>query len=166
MQALKRLMTNKGARTGIFFGATSGVITTIGLIAGLYAGTASLVAVLGGILVVAVADAMSDALGIHLAQEADPDSSNAHVWAATISTFVTKLCVALTFALPLIFLPLGIAVLVSIAWGLIVIVLLSSWLARAQHVAVLPVVIEHLTITVIVVILAHFIGGWVQSAFS
>lgn len=163
---MKRLMDNKGTRTGIFFGATSGVITTIGLIAGLYAGTDSLVAVLGGILVVAVSDAMSDALGIHLAEEADPDSNSTHIWAATISTFLTKLLVALTFALPLIFLPLGIAVLVSVGWGLIVIVLLSYYLARTQKTAVLPVVAEHLTIAIVVVVLAHVIGAWVQSVFS
>lgn len=59
---MKWLLKNKGAPTGVFFGATSGVITTVGLIAGLYAGTESVVAVLGGILVIAVADAMSDAL--------------------------------------------------------------------------------------------------------
>ena len=53
---MKRILRNKGARTGIFFGATSGVITTIGLIVGLHAGTQSMVAVLGGILVVAFAD--------------------------------------------------------------------------------------------------------------
>ena len=63
-----------GARTGLFFGATSGVITTIGLIVGLNSGTRSITAVLGGILVIAVADAMSDALGIHLANDHDlPD---------------------------------------------------------------------------------------------
>jgi VIT1/CCC1 family predicted Fe2+/Mn2+ transporter len=163
---MKRLMENKGARTGFYFGATSGVITTIGLIVGLYAGTASLVAVLGGILVVAVSDAMSDALGIHLAQEADPESSSAHIWAATISTFVTKLLVALTFALPLIFLPLGVAVVVSVGWGLIVIVLLSYYLARAQKASVLPAIAEHLAIAIVVVVLAHFIGVWVQSVFS
>ena len=163
---MKRLMDNKGARTGIYFGATSGVITTIGLIAGLYAGTDSLVAVLGGILVVAVSDAMSDALGIHMAQEADPESSSAHIWTATFSTFLTKLLVALTFALPLIFLPLGVAVIVSVGWGLIVIVLLSYYLANAQKVPVIPVVAEHLAIAVVVVILAHFIGVWVQSVFS
>jgi VIT1/CCC1 family predicted Fe2+/Mn2+ transporter len=163
---MKRLMNNKGTRTGIYFGATSGVITTIGLIAGLYAGTDSLVAVLGGILVVAVSDAMSDALGIHLAQEADPESNSAQIWAATISTFLTKLLVALTFALPLIFLPLGVAVMVSVGWGLVVIVLLSYYLAHTQKVPVAPVVAEHLAIAVVVVILAHFIGVWVQSVFS
>ena len=34
-------LSDRGARTGLFFGATSGVITTIGLLAGLYAGTNS-----------------------------------------------------------------------------------------------------------------------------
>ena len=76
---MKRLLKNKGARSGVYFGATSGVITTVGLIAGLYAGTESVVAVLGGILVIAVADAMSDALGMHIAQEADPDSTSDHI---------------------------------------------------------------------------------------
>ena len=56
---MKKLLSNKGTRTGLFFGASSGVITTLGLIVGLYSGTGSLVAVLGGICVIAVADAMS-----------------------------------------------------------------------------------------------------------
>jgi len=163
---MKRLLTNKGTRTGIFFGATSGVITTIGLIAGLYSGTRSLVAVLGGIFVVAVADAMSDAMGIHLAQEADPDSDEAHIWAATISTFLTKLIVASTFALPLLWLPLTTAVYVSVAWGLAVITLLSFYLARSQRVAVLPVVGEHIVIAVFVVAISYLIGDWVQRSFS
>ena len=42
------ILKGDGARTGLFFGATSGVITTIGLIVGLNAGTRSMAAVLGG----------------------------------------------------------------------------------------------------------------------
>jgi VIT1/CCC1 family predicted Fe2+/Mn2+ transporter len=163
---MKRIMKNKGARTGIFFGATSGVITTLGLIAGLNAGTKSMVAVLGGILVVAVADAMSDALGIHIAQEADPDSTENHIWAATIWTFFTKLIVALSFALPLLWLPLQMAVAVAVGWGLLVITLLSAFLARMQRVAALPIITEHLVIAIVVVAISHYIGVWVNSAFA
>ena len=163
---MKRIMQNKGARTGIFFGATSGVITTIGLITGLNAGTNSLVAVLGGILVVAVADAMSDALGIHIAQEADPDSTEEHIWAATIWTFVTKFVVALSFAVPLLWLPLQTAVAVAVGWGLLVITLLSAYLARMQRVAALPIVTEHLGIAIFVVAISHYIGIWVNSTFT
>ncbi len=152
---MKRLFKNSGARTGVFFGATSGVITTVGLIAGLHAGTESVVAVLGGILVIAVADAMSDALGIHVAEEANPESTSEHIWAATLSTFVTKFVVASSFAVPILWLPLDTAVLVSIAWGLIVIALLSFFLARSQQNAVMPVVLEHLGIAIAVIAISH-----------
>ena len=163
---MRRIIKNKGARTGIFFGATSGVITTIGLIVGLHAGTESLVAVLGGILVVAIADALSDAMGIHLAQEADPESTHDHVWAATFWTFLTKLVVALTFALPLLWLPLQTAVIVCVTWGLLVIALLSAYLAHIQGGRALPVITEHLGIAVVVVGLSYFIGLWVKMAFA
>jgi len=163
---MKRIIKNKGARTGIFFGATSGVITTIGLIVGLHAGTQSIVAVLGGILVVAVADAASDAMGIHLAQEADPESTHDHIWAATIWTFVTKLVVALSFALPLLWLPLQTAVIVCVSWGLLVITLLSIYLARVQRSNALHVITEHLGITIIVVTVSYFIGIWVRTSFA
>jgi len=163
---MKRILRNKGARTGIFFGATSGVITTIGLIVGLHAGTQSRIAVLGGILVVAVADAMSDAMGIHLAQEADPGSTNDHIWAATIWTFLTKLIVALSFTLPLLWLPLQAAVIVDVSWGLLVITLLSAYLAHVQRVKALPVIMEHLLITILVVAVSYFIGVWVRATFA
>lgn len=163
---MKRILKNKGARTGVFFGATSGVITTIGLIAGLNAGTNSVVAVLGGILVIAVADAMSDAMGIHLAQEADPESTDHHIWAATIWTFITKLLVALSFAFPLLWLPLQAAVAVAVSWGFIVITALSAYLARVQQTPMLHVVTEHLAIAILVVAISHFIGVWVGTAFA
>lgn len=162
MQFLK----SAGARTGLFFGATSGVITTIGLLTGLNAGTRSLAAVLGGILVIAVADSLSDALGIHLAEEANPDTTHGHVWEATISTFLTKFVFAGSFAIPLLILPLGQAVIVSISWGLLVIAVLSYFLARAQGERPLPIIAEHIGIAVAVVVLSHLIGGWVGSTFG
>ena len=109
---------------------------------------------------------MSDALGIHLAEEADPDSTHEQIWAATFSTFFTKLIVALTFALPLLLLPLQTAVIVSVIWGLTVILLISIYLARVQRVSFLPVAAEHLLIAIVVIAVSHFIGGWVQQVFS
>ena len=163
---MNAFLKSDGARTGLFFGATSGVITTIGLLTGLHAGTQSLAAVLGGILVIAVADAMSDALGIHLAEEANPATDHRHVWSATISTFITKFVFAGSFAIPLLLLPLQQAVWVSIAWGMVVIVVLSFFLAKAQGERPFPVIAEHLSIAVAVVILSHLIGSWVGSTFG
>ncbi|HNP63316.1 MAG TPA: hypothetical protein PKH39_05230 [Woeseiaceae bacterium] len=159
-------LRSAGARTGLFFGATSGVITTLGLIVGLNAGTRSLTAVLGGILVIAVADSMSDAMGIHLAEEADPDTDHDHVWAATFTTFFTKLVFALSFAIPLLLLPLAPAVLASIVWGMTVITVLSYFLARAQGEPPWAIILEHLGIAVLVVVLSHYIGVWVAATFA
>ena len=155
-----------GARTGLFFGATSGVITTLGLITGLNSGTQSVTAVLGGIFVIAVADAMSDALGIHLAEEADPQTSHKHVWQATIATFITKFVFALSFAVPLLLLPLGSAVIASIAWGMLVITVLSYFLARSQDEAPLLIILEHLGIAMVVIVVSHLIGIWVAATFG
>jgi VIT1/CCC1 family predicted Fe2+/Mn2+ transporter len=159
-------LKSDGARTGLFFGATSGVITTIGLIVGLNSGTRSITAVLGGILVIAVADAMSDALGIHLAEEADPNTDHGHVWAATIMTFLTKFVFSISFAVPLLLLPLTTAVAVSVVWGLLVIVILSYFLAKSQNESPLYIIGEHLGIAILVLVLSHYIGVWVAATFG
>lgn len=159
-------LKSDGARTGLFFGATSGVITTIGLITGLNAGTHSMAAVIGGIFVIAVADSMSDALGIHLAEESDPNATTHHIWSATISTFVNKFVFAISFAVPLLLLPLDQAVIASLLWGMFVIVVLSYFLARAQNASPILIVAEHLGIAILVVVLSHLIGAWVGRTFS
>lgn len=160
------ILKSDGARTGLFFGATSGVITTIGLIVGLNSGTQSITAVLGGILIIAVADAMSDALGIHLAEEANPDTDHMHVWAATIVTFLTKFVFSISFAVPLLMLPLAPAVVASVVWGLLVIVVLSYFLARSQGESPVSIIAEHAGIAILVLVLSHYIGVWVAATFG
>ncbi len=159
------MLLDKGTRTGLFFGATSGVITTLGLMVGLQSGTRSLAAVFGGVVVIAISDAMSDAMGIHLSEEADPESTRAHIWAATLSTFVSKFLVAVSFALPLLWLPLDQAVVVAVAWGLIIITAMSYILARLQQAAVWRAIGEHIVIALAVIAVSHYVGIWTRSVF-
>lgn len=56
-------------RKGLGFSLTSGIITTLGLIIGLNAGTGSKIVIIGGILTIAIADALSDSLGVHMSEE-------------------------------------------------------------------------------------------------
>lgn len=149
-------------KTGISFGLTSGVITTLGLMVGLHAGTHSRIVVLGGILTIAVADALSDAMGIHLAEESKNSGSAKHVWESTVTTFVAKLCIALTFAVPVFLFPLQLAIVLSVLWGLLLLALLSFILARAQRTNPWKVVGEHLVIALCVVAVTHAVGDWVQ----
>ena len=57
--------------------------------------------VIGGILTIAVADSLSDALGIHLSQESDKKNSKKSIWMSTLITFLAKLIFALTFLIPI-----------------------------------------------------------------
>ncbi|HEY7531442.1 MAG TPA: hypothetical protein VH681_01515 [Nitrospiraceae bacterium] len=149
-------------RTGLSFGLTSGVITTLGLMVGLYSGTHSRTAVIGGILTIAIADAMSDALGIHIAEESRNRGMTGEIWESTVAAFVAKLVIALTFVGPVIFMPLEAAILVNVAWGLLLLAILSFALARMQHIAAWKVIGEHVLIGLCVVAISHYVGEWVR----
>lgn len=149
---------------GLSFGLTSGVITTLGLVVGLAAGTASRLAVLGGIVTIAVADALSDALGIHVSEEAEAVHTQAEIWTSTAATFTAKFAMALSFTIPVLLLELDLAVIVSVAWGAVTLAALSYQLARIQEVRAWPVVTEHLVVAAIVVAATHGLGRWVATS--
>lgn len=149
-------------RTGISFGLTSGVITTLGLMVGLHSGTHSRAIVLGGILTIAIADAMSDALGIHVSEESKNSGPASHIWEATLATFAAKFLVSATFMVPVMLRPLDQAIVISVAWGLFLLTVLSVFVARAQAIAPWKVIGEHLLIALCVVAVTHVVGDWVQ----
>jgi hypothetical protein len=120
-------------QTGVHFGLTSGVITTLGLMVGLHSGTHSRPAVVGGILTIAIADAFSDALGMHISEEAENVHTAREIWLATGATFLTKFLMALTFLLPVLLFPLRTAIFVGVGWGLGVLAVLSYQLACTQR---------------------------------
>lgn len=155
-----------GVRTGVYFGLTSGVITTLGLMVGLNAGTHSVLAVVGGILVIAIADSLSDALGIHMSKESEENSDHREVWIATATTFITKFMTSLSFIVPVLLLPLDKAITISIIWGGVLLALLSYYLARTQDRRPLPIIGEHLLIATIVIIASHWTGKWIHYTFS
>ena len=153
-------------RTGISFGLTSAVITTLGLMVGLHSGTHSKIVVLAGILTIAVADAFSDSLGIHVSEEAENTHTAKQIWGATVATFMTKFLVAMTFVVPLFLLPLSTAIVVSLIWGLAILAILSYIIARRQGTQPWKIVGEHLVIAVVVVALTHWVGDWIGTLGS
>lgn len=150
-------------RTGVSFGLTSAVITTLGLMVGLHSGTGSKLVVLGGVLTIAIADAFSDALGIHVSEESENVHTTKQIWAATIATFLSKLVFALTFIVPVLLLPLSAAVVVSVAWGLSILAILSYFMARAQGERPWKIIGEHVLIAGVVIAVTHWVGHWVST---
>lgn len=155
----------KALKTGLGFGLTSGVITTLGLMVGLYAGTNSRLAVIGGILTIAISDAFSDALGMHISKEYEGRYSEIKIWKATISTLIFKFVFASLFIIPILTIDeLVIAILTNIALGLLTIAIFSFIITEKGR--ELKVAIEHLSIAVLVIIIANYTGYWIKIFFG
>ncbi|MDY6934748.1 MAG: hypothetical protein SVZ03_11095 [Spirochaetota bacterium] len=152
-------------KRGFSFGLTSGIITTLGLIVGLHSGTKSRLAVIGGILIIAISDAFSDALGIHISDEFENRHSSREIWEATVSTFIFKFICALSFVVPILLFEFSIAIVFSIIWGLSILSILSYRMATSQKVNHWRVIAEHLIIASLVILLSHYIGDWISKTF-
>ena len=150
-------------RKGFSFGLTSGIITTLGLIVGLHSGTHSNIVIIGGIVVIAIADAMSDALGIHVSEESENKHSTKEIWESTVSTFLSKFVFALIFIIPVLFLQLSTAIIVCVIWGLSLIAIFSYYIAKQQNVKPYRVILEHLIIAIMVIVITHYVGDWIAT---
>ena len=154
----------RSLRTGISFGITSAVITTVGLMVGLYAGTNSKTIVLSGILIIAIADAFSDALGIHLAEESKNEISHKEVWFSTLFTFLSKFIFTLSFVVPVLLFSIQTAIIVSIVWGFFLLSALSFAIAKDQGECPFRIISEHIIIATLVVTATFYIGKWTTEA--
>ncbi|UCD03627.1 MAG: hypothetical protein JSW73_03745 [Candidatus Woesearchaeota archaeon] len=155
----------ESVRTGFCFGTTSGIITTLGLMVGLHAGTKSQLAVVGGVLIIAIADAFSDALGIHVSEESENRHTTKELWESTFCTFGSKFIFALTFIIPLLLFELYTAIIVSVIWGLFLLGVLSFYIGVKEKTKTWKVVAEHLVIAIIVIIITHYVGDWIRLTF-
>lgn len=151
-------------KIGICFGLTSAIITTLGLIVGLHSGTHSKSVVLGGILTIAIADAFSDALGIHISEESELKHTKKEIWKSTYSTFLSKFF-ALTFIVPVLLFELSTAIVISIIWGLVMLAVLSLTISREKKENPLESIGEHLIIALVVIVITHYAGEWIASMF-
>ena len=146
----------KSLKTGLGFGITSGVITPLGLLVGLYASVGSKAAIIAGILTIAIADSFADALGIHVSQEFEKTNTNKDVWAATLYTLFVKFGMALSFIIPFFVFSLGCAVITSVVYGMIVLAICSYFVAKERGVKPFHVMMEHVGIGAIVIAVTYF----------
>jgi len=152
-------------KTGFSFGLTSGIITTLGLMVGLNASTHSRLAVIGGIITVAVADTFSDSLSMHVSSEATRNKKQ-KIWESTFSTLLAKLFFALIFLIPILLFPLEQAITASVALGLILLGLYSAHIAKTRNSKPLKAVTEHIAIALGVIFATHYLGNLISTVFA
>jgi VIT1/CCC1 family predicted Fe2+/Mn2+ transporter len=153
---------NHSSKIGLSFGTASGVITTLGLIVGLTASNATHAVIIGGILTIAIADAFSDSLGIHISEESEATHTQKEIWTATLSTYFSKLIIALSFLVPQFFFESTISLVISIIWGMLLLSLLSYFISEERN--RWKSIIEHLLVGMVVIV-ASFLVGLIINAY-
>ena len=153
------------AQTRFSFGATSAIITNLGIITGLDTLAHPKLSIIGALLVIALADNLSDSFGIHIYQESEHIGKK-EVWLSTLTNFLTRLFVSSTFIILIIVLPIRLAAVCSVIWGLFVLTVMTYTIAKQQKINPFSAIFVHITIAVIVVVASNFIGGFVISRFQ
>jgi VIT1/CCC1 family predicted Fe2+/Mn2+ transporter len=146
------------------FGMTAAIITNLGLIAGLYFSSDAKTNIIGSILIIALADNISDSLSIHIYQESERFEAK-EVWISTFSNFMVRLLVSLFFVLIVVFLPLMIASIILIVFGLLLLSFISYIVAKRRGMNPYVSIAEHLVIAILVVVVSRFLGEWITTQF-
>jgi len=139
-------------------GATAAIITSMGLIAGLTQGFEEKSAIITGLLIIAIADNISDSFSIHMYKESE-GASKKEINSSTIGNFITRFILALSFAVIILFLPPFTAFIVSSIYGLTLLAILSYLISQHKETQPFKEVAWHLLIAIFVIIGSKFLGS-------
>jgi hypothetical protein len=142
----------------ISFGATSAIVTSVGLIVGFGSAEVPKLAIVSGLLIVGLADNLTDTLSIHIFQESELLEQRS-AFRITIGNFLTRACISGTFVMLSLLLSGLPAVLACLAWGLTLLVGLTCLVARTRRASVATELLKHITLAAIVVLASGLIGS-------
>jgi vacuolar iron transporter family protein len=139
------------------FGSVSAVITSLALITGLDVSVNAKYIIVGSLMVIALADNISDTLGIHIYKEGESIRLR-DVWRSTLTNFLCRLMVTLGFVFFVLMFPPQAAIILSIIYGLSILTVVSYAVARKRKIRSRPIILEHLAIATVVVFLSKYIS--------
>jgi VIT1/CCC1 family predicted Fe2+/Mn2+ transporter len=142
----------------ISFGGPAAIVTGMALIVGLDAATVGKVTVITSLLIIGLADNLTDSLSVHIYQESER-LAQGDALRTTIANFLVRLLVSISFILVLLLLPTSTAIYVATVWGFVLLSILSYLLARARRVGPFSEVLKHTAIALIVIATSRAIGS-------
>ena len=144
-------------------GATSAIITSMGLIAGLATGMGAKTSIITGLLIIAIADNISDSFSIHIYKESE-GASRENVLVSTYGNFLVRLFLVATFIAVVLVFPPETAVIASSLWGLGLLTILSYSIAKNKNATVWKEIFWHVSVAILVIIGSKFLGDFILNA--
>ena len=139
-------------------GATAAIITSMGLIAGLTQGIEAKTSIITGLLIIAVADNISDSFSIHIYKESESASKKDVDLFASIN-FIARFLLVITFAIIVLTFSPFTALIISSIWGLSLLAILSYMITKIRKVKPLPMVLRHLLVALLVIAGSKILGN-------
>jgi Flp pilus assembly protein TadB len=146
----------------VSFGAASAIVTSMGMIIGFAAGGISRPTIVAGLLIVGLADNVTDSLSIHIYQESERLEQHA-AFRATLGNFATRLVIALSFVALVFSFSGPTMVLACLAWGVLLLAGLTWLVARNRQANVLTELFKHLAVAAAVIAASLAAGAFINT---
>ncbi len=144
------------------FGGTAAIVTNMALIIGLEAAESSRGTIIGSLLVIAIADNLTDSLSMHIYQESELREGH-RAFFTTVTNFFSRLFTSLTFVMLVALIPMPTLVYISIAWGILLLSGLTFILARERRIPIVLEVFKHVSLAAVIILVARFLGEWIRT---
>jgi vacuolar iron transporter family protein len=154
----------QSGKNKFLFGSSAAIITNLGIIAGLLSSHNAQGNIIGSMLVIAIADNISDTLGIHIYQEAEGLKVK-EVWLSSLTNFASRFFVSSIFVLLVATLPLKIAAISCLVFSFVVISLISYFIAIFKKRNPFVSIFEHLAVASAVIVISKFLGDFIIGHF-
>jgi VIT1/CCC1 family predicted Fe2+/Mn2+ transporter len=161
----RRVRTELADMRNYIFGSSAAIITDVSLIVGLGSAKAGKGPILAGLLTIAVADNISDSLGIHLYKESEGYDQRLSLLSTTLN-FLSRLLISFTFIAIVLWLPMAQAVYVGLVWGLLLVVIISYLISRRNRDNPIKEMVIHVLIAAVVVALSRWLGHEIAMYFQ
>ena len=162
MNNIDTAINNNDTRQGIFFGVNSGILTTVGVIAGISQTTTNPMYVVISVLSLAISDCIGEAYGMYLSKKAElvKEKGYGPVY-SLVAVFVAKFITVLLFLLPLLFY-WNLKYFKNLSWpiiySLIVLIFIDHRLAEMRKESKIKYIGTHVILLIIVVLSTKIIG--------
>jgi len=154
----------QSGKNKFLFGSSAAIITNLGIIAGLFSSHNAQGNIIGSMLVIAIADNISDTLGIHIYQEAEGLKAK-EVWFSSLTNFASRFFVSSIFVLFVAILPLKVAAISCLVFSFVVISLISYFIAIFKKRNPFVSVFEHLVVASAVIVISKLLGDFIIGHF-
>lgn len=148
----------------ISYGSTAAIVTSMALIVGLESLSDTRIGLVASLLVVAIADNVSDSFSIHIFQESS--KSLKPVQHATVTNFLARLFISLSFLVIVLMLDPPLSQLVSVFWGMSLLAALSYNIAKVKETSVVREILYHLLLAATVILISQVLAYLIPLVIS